>query len=277
MALSENYANGFRFDVTALRLLSTISNIEISDDIQTALKNALFRRNDDLYFLPDVIANKETLKEIVEFANEFLDEYGFFEISKLYTLFENDINDKAIDDEGNFENFYQFINDRDVRCVATHGTRIARLQNKNRDTLFTKVANKITDMIRDEFHGAASEDDIMSNFDVISIDLLSSIIKDYADELVRTEINGIACFQTLETLGLPNEFSEILSDVLMEIDDLGLVPSEEVLHTALSLRMGVNFKAEYNIPNDKTYRYLIAYYYDDTSKREWRYGKFAEV
>jgi hypothetical protein len=41
--------------------------------------------------------------------------------------------------------------------------------------------------------------------------------------------------------------------------------------------LGVNFKVEYNIPDDKTYRRLIATYYKDAPKREWKYGKFAGV
>jgi hypothetical protein len=276
-ALNEKYANGFRFDITALRLLSAESGIEINGEIQTVLKRFLFRRNDDVYFLPDIIADTEMRKEIVEFADEFLDEYGFFEMSELYALFAGNINDKCIYDTDSFESFYLFINKRNVRCVAANGTRIARVQNENVRTLFSGIADKALSIIQEKFDGVVREDDLRAHFLAISTELLSSIIGDHIEDIVKTEINGIVCYQTLDTLGLPDDFSETLSELLSRLDELELSPTDEVLHTALSLTLGVNFKAEYNIPDDKTYRRLIALYYEETPKREWKYGKFAEV
>ena len=275
--LYRNYSTGFRFETTALRLLSAESDIEISGEIQNSLKRFLFRRNDDVYFLPDIIADAETRKEIVEFADEFLDEYGFFEISELHALFAENINDKCIYDTDSFESFYLFINKRNVRCVAANGTQIARVQNENVRTLFSGVADKALAIIQDKFGGVAREDDLRVHFSAISTELLSSIIGDYIEDIVRTEINGIICYQTLDTLGLPDDFSEMLSELLSRLDELELSLTDEVLHTALSLTLGVNFKTEYNIPNDKTYRRLIALYYEGTPEREWKYGKFAEV
>ena len=107
-------------------------------------------------------------------------------------------------------------------------------------------------------------------------DLLARILKEHTEQLVKTEINGIVCYQTLDALGLTDDFSETLADVLEEIDNLGLTPSEDILHTALSIRLGVNFKSEYNVPDDKTYRKLIEMYYKSSPARKWRGGVFAE-
>ena len=276
-ALNEKYKNGFRFDTTALRLLSAESGNEIDCEIQNALKRLLFRRNDDVYFLPDIIADAETRKRIIEFADGLLDKYGFFEISELYALFADNINNKCIYDVDSFESFYVFINSRNVRCVAANGTRIARVQNENVRTLFSGVADKAHSIIQNDFGGVVREDDLKAIFSAISTELLSSIIGDYIKDIVRTEINGIICYQTLDALGLPDDFSETLSGLLSRLDELELAPTDEVLHIALSLTLGVNFKIEYNIPNDKTYRRLIALYYEGMPEREWKNGEFAEV
>jgi hypothetical protein len=87
----------------------------------------------------------------------------------------------------------------------------------------------------------------------------------------------MVCYQTLDTLGLPDDFSNTLSDTLFRLDDLGLTPNEEVLHTALSIALGVNFKMEYNIPDQATYRRLIDIYYKADPPREWKRGVFGEV
>jgi hypothetical protein len=73
------------------------------------------------------------------------------------------------------------------------------------------------------------------------------------------------------------DFSEVLERVLSSFEELGLTPTEEALHTALSFDMGLNFKEEFNMPDQKTYRRLIAYYYKSAPGREWRKGEFVEV
>lgn len=276
-ALALDYPNGFTFDTTAVRLLTDKAGVNIDENIQAILKQMMFRRSDNLYFLIDTVADLETRRKIVDTADDLLANYGCFEISELYSRFADSLNNKCIDSLDNFVIFYEFINKSDVRCVTSHGTRIARVQENNLRNLFLNIAVGITTTVRGEFGGVVSEDDLQAKIPAFSTRLLKQIIKESAEELVKTEINGIVCYQTLDTLGLSDEFSIVLSEVLAMVDDIGLTPSEEVIHTALSLKMGVNFKTEYNIPDDKTYRCLIAAYYKDTPRRKWKRGIFAEV
>jgi hypothetical protein len=278
--LSEDNAGGFRFDTTALRLLSNKAGIEIDDNMRFALKQQMYHRNDDVYFLLDVVADTETREEIVVFADALLNEYGCFEIAELYAMYTDKLNPKCIDDADDFERFYECIGTRDVRCVKAPqiGNRIARYSNGNVWETFGTIAQRIITVTNDEFGGVISEDDLHKKFCAFSEDLLAKIIRNcIGDELLRVEINGIICYQTLDTLGLPDNFSDILSDMLYRIDDLGLTPNEEVLHTALSLALGVNFKEEYNIPDQATYRRLVDIYYKANSPREWKSGVFGKA
>jgi len=275
--LTSDYPNGFVFDTTAIRLLSDKSGINVDDSTQSVLKREMFRRGDDIYFLLDTITNAETRNKIIEFANALLDNYGCFEVSELYTFFIDCLNKRCIDSLKNFEFFYEFINRREIRCVAVYGTRIARVQSKSIYDLSLDLARRIIKVTHDEYGGVISEDDLKNQFPAFSSTLLSNIIKEHAEELVKTEINGIVCYQTIDAFGLSDEFSSVLAETLLQLDDLNLTPSENVLHTALSIRLGVNFKNEYNIPDDKTYRRLIVTYYKDKPKRQWKQGIFAKV
>ena len=273
--LKEYYPNGFTFDTTAVRLLSDKSDIAIDENVQSTLKRIMFRRKDNIYFLLDAITAPGLKKEITDVADSWLDDYGCFEISELYSVFINNVNEKAIRNIDDFEAFYEFIKGRDVRCVGYYGTKIARI-NKSMNDLSAEIAAKIIAIIHDENGGTLNEEELRRRFPAFSLELLATIIKEHAEELVKTEINGIICYQTLDALGLSDEFSETLYGVLEQIDNLGLPPSEEVLHTALSISLGVNFKLEYNIPDDRTYRRLIDKYYKNTPKRKWLRGIFAE-
>jgi hypothetical protein len=278
--LSEDYSGGFRFDATALRLLPNKVGVEIDENMQSTLKQQMFRRNDDVYFLLDVVANAETRKDIVSFAGALLDEYGCFEIPELYVLYADRLNPKCIGGAEDFENFYERISRRDVRCVAAPqiGNRIARYINGNVWEIFSAIAQKIIAITNDEFGGVISEEDLHQKFCAFSTDLLAKIIRNcIGDEILRVEINGVTCYQTLDALGLPDGFSDMLSDTLCRLDDLGLTPNEEILHTALSLALDVNFKVEYNIPDQAVYRRLIAACYKADPPREWKGSVFGKV
>jgi len=278
--LRTDYANGFRFDNTALRLLSSKAGVEVDEPLQSALKRQMFHRADDVYFLLDIVTDAVTRKELVGFANALLDEYGCFEISEFYVMYADKLNPKCIGGAEDFERFYSQICSSDVRCVAAPyiWNRIARRRNSNVWGQFETIAKKIIAVANEEFGGVASENDLHLKFCAFSTDLLAKIIKHRAgNDILRVEINGIVCYQTLDALGLPGNFSDVLSDILYRFDDLGLTPNEEALHTALSLALGVNFKEEYNIPDQETYRRLVAVHYKAEPPREWKGSIFREV
>jgi hypothetical protein len=277
--LSADYAAGFRFDATALRLLSSKAGVEIDKNMQSALKQQMFCRN-GVYFLLDAVADAKTHEDIAGFADTLLDEYGCFEMSELYALYADRLNPKCIGGTDDFEKFYERIGNRDIRCVTAPriGNRIVRYCNGNVWETFDIIAQKIIAVTNDEFGGVVSEDDLHKKFRAFSTDLLAKIIKNcIGDELLRVEINGIVCYQTFGALGLPDDFSDTLSDTLCRLDDLGLPSNEEALHTALSLALGVNFKAEYNIPDQATFRRIVDVHYKATPSREWKSGVFGEA
>lgn len=277
MIMETNYQNGFVFNATSLRLLSEKADRLISDKLQDSLKQTMFRRNDNIYFLPIVISGSEVLDSLIRTAENYIKEYECFECSELYNQFGTWLNQNCIRDVIDFEDFFNFLYDKgDIRCVSQYGTRIARKQELNLKSIFSKLSKRILDAV-DEAGGTVSEDDLKENLQAFSMTLLANIIKEYADELVRTEINGIVCYQSLDALGLSDEFSATLTETLIRFDELGLTPTEDALQTALSFELGVNFKEEYNIPDNKTYRRLIAAYYKGAPKREWQGGIFAEV
>lgn len=278
--LTQNYASGFRFDTTALLLLGAASGVEIDERMQASLKQKMFRRDDGIYFLLDTVADASTRNDIVEFADAFLQEYGCFEIPEFYKLYEDKVNPKCIGNADDFESLYEQIGKSGVRCVAAPqiGNRIARFSNGNVWGTFKEVSAKIVAAITDEFYGSVNEDDLHSKFSAFSIDLLAKIIKSCAaDELVRVEINDSICYQTFDTLGLPINFPDVLSATLEKLEDIGLEPSQDVLHTAISLELGVNFLSEFNLPDWDTYRRLITVFYKAELRREWKRNIFGEV
>lgn len=279
-ALKKNYKSGFRFDTTYVNLLANISGMDIDSDMQTALKHMMFYRDDDIYFLFDTVAGAATRKEILDFADAYLEEYGCFEISEFYKLYDEKVNSNCIRNAEDFESFYRQIGKSSVRCVQAPyiGNRIVRYSNGSVWSTFNDVATKIVDVITNDYYGSCNEDDLQNKFCAFSKDLLGKIIKQCAaDQLIRVEINSSICYQTFDALGLPENFSEILAEALEQLDDIGLEPAQDILHTTLSLKLGVNFRTEYNFPDWETYRRLIHLFYKEEPRREWKNNIFGEV
>lgn len=279
-ALNRNYASGFRFDTTYINLLSNASGVVVDERVQSALKQIMFHRDDDIFFLLDTVADAAMRKNIVDFADAYLQEFGCFEIPEFYRLYEDKVNPNCVRNADDFESFYGQISNSGVRCVRTPqiGNRIARVSNGNVWGAFETIASKIVSVITEKFYGSCNEDDLHIIFCVFSTDLLGKIVKYCAaNELIRVEINGSVCYQTFDVLGLPENFSEVLAETLEKLDDIGLEPTQDVLHTAISLELGLNFKEEFNLPDWDTYRRLIAAFYKAEPRREWKSNIFWEV
>ena len=278
--LNKNYASGFRFDTTYINLLSSASGVEVDGLMQSALKRIMFRRDDGIYFLLDIVADAATRKEIIDFADTYLQEFGCFEIPEFYKLYEEKVNPNCIRNADDFESFYEQIGKSGVCCVQAPsvGNRIARYSNGSVSSTFKEVAAKIISVISEEYYGSCNEDDLHTKFCAFSTDLLGKIIKQCAaDELIRVEINDSVCYQTFDALGLPDNFSEVVAEALERLSDIGLDPTQDALHTTLSLKLGVNFRAEYNLPDWDTYRRLLTAFYKAEPRRDWKYNIFGEV
>ena len=277
-AIKSNYSMGMDFNPTTLRLLENKSQAEISAKLQAELKKLMFKRNDGIYFLTEQIINQENYDKLQTAIRRYMDEFSCFDLPQIYITYSSFFNDKLIRDCDDFEDWLKFSGlFRQTRCVRQYGTRIVRKSDCSIQALFAAISVKISTAVNDNYGGVIEEEQLENIFSPFSTQLLFNIIKDYNENLVRTEINGVVCYQTLDSLGLSDDFSNILDDALTRIDDFGLVPNEETLNTVLSITMGLNFRVEYNLMEGKTFRRLIAHYYKNDIKREWRGGVFMEV
>ena len=273
--LKTDYENGFKFDATSIRLLKNKSGCYIDNNIIDHLKKILFKRKDEVYFLIDAIADDNTRNELISCSDNWLDSFGFFEVQVLADRYLSFLNQNIIIDFNDFIDFYGFIHNRKTRCVDWYRTKIVRISD-NMNNLANRLITELTKVINDDFFGTINEFELRERLPSLSIDLLDKLIKDFSDEIVRTSINDIICYQTIDALGLPNDFSDRINETLELLDSIDLNPTIEVLHTALSINLSRNFKKEYNIPDDKTFKKIIEKHYNLSPTRSWIKGSFLE-
>ena len=272
-----DHPKGFVFNTTTLRLLSEKTGMTIDGSIEASLKKKMFNRGDGVFFLTNKIAKESIIQSIIQQANSFFDDFSFFELSQLHEIFIDKIDNRCLYNLSSFELFLTSVVLRDVRCVSAYGTKLVRKRGINIDSLMRNISKNLIGFVTKDYNGVVASNDLSACFPAFSEMLLSKIINDYAPEIMKTNINGITYYQTLESVGLSDSLSKTLFETLIELDELGLIVCENTLHTALSMRLKVNFKDEYNISDGKTFRKLITLYNKNFPNRKWKYGVFAEV
>lgn len=143
--LRSTYSGGFRFEATSISLLAGISGIQIDTKIKENLENSMFGRRDGIFFLPDQIADEETQTDLLVTTDAYLQNYGCFEVSEVYKEFEKRLNPACIKTVEDFEDYYLWVAQEKVRCVAVPQirSRVVRYSGGNVWETFGEVAKKL--------------------------------------------------------------------------------------------------------------------------------------
>ena len=274
--LQTDYANGFRFNESTLRLFADKIGFALDSATVARMKKEMFCR-DDLYFLPETVADVKTTSEMIATVGDWLRRFEMFDLGRLYERFESRLNAAAIRNLEDFEGYVAFsYNDSTIRCFDKWKARFLRVGGRSQKELFTALFERLRERVAEE-GGTLDEYALTDAFPAFTFDALSRVAKESGEELVVTAINDVACVQTFDALGLPDDFESALTETLDELAALELMPTEDVLHAALSLRFGFNFNVQYNLTETKTYRRLIELNYNGATPRRWKGGVFGEI
>ena len=275
LTILENYSNGLRMEATSLRLLENAANCSIDERLQNELQKVMFRRNDDLYFFPDSITDEESAETILQETTDFLSRFGCFDIAVEYRHCCERFPLRGLRDENDFADFLLFLNPHSFRVTRFCQKSIARKTDVSQKELAERLTNLLRDTIQE--NGYITESELLEIYPAFDSDFFRKLIEKNSNEIFYAEIADVPCYQIIQAAGLDEEFSAILNDVLNEMDRLSLEATSDVLNALLSVRMGVNFRMEYNIPDDRTFRRVIAIRYIGATRRAWKNGKFTEV
>lgn len=275
-SICRHYPKGLRFDETVLRLLEEYSGCRIDQRVQTELRKAMFKRQDGLWFLPDMIADidqgsllqNNTLLEI-------LDKYGCVVVDVLYEDYIAGGDSMVLRNADDFGDYLTFLMPGDIRIANVLSTKIIRRNGTKLEDMIQNTVQLVVKTIEES--GCMGQEDILNVYPVLSESFLRKLLEKYADGIVTTNINDYLCYQTIESLGIDTDFSLNLHDVLDEIRRLSLTPSQDIIHALLSVRLGYNVREEWGLADDRTFRRIISRYYDDDRQRIWKAGCFVEA
>lgn len=274
-AIKSIYASGIRFDNTVLSILGNQCGISITESMCNALRQEMFKRSDGLYFLPELIANKDAIQSIKHMVLSDLNTYYLCEVSKLYEIACAESSVGCIRNTDDYADFLEFLLPDSIRITSAFASRIVRPVGVTTNEVMMKLAEKIFATITE--NGCMTEDDLLLAYPIVSANFLKKLLEKSTDKVITTIINDLLCYQTIEALGFDESFSELLNSILEKIEALELPPTIDILHTLLSVEANQNFRNAYGIPDDKAFRRIITMYYHGQKPRDWKAGCFMEV
>lgn len=269
-----NYPNGMRFDDTVLRLIGDRLDIQIDEDICSALQGEMFKREDGLFFFDAMIADPDECMQIKVQTQRDIDTFGLCEIDVLYERFLAGRENTCIRDANDYVDFLMHLLPDRFRLAIVVRIKIVFRANVSKKESINTLTGRLIETITKK--GSVTEDDLLTEYPVLSKVLLGKLLDKRSDEVIKTTINDIVCYQSVNGLGLDESFSETLNSVLERIEELDLQPSCEVIHTFLSIEYGQNLRDAYLIQDDRTLQRIIARYYTGKIPRAWKAGCFTE-
>lgn len=272
--IMKNYSNGMRFDDTVLRLIEERLSMQIDEDICKALQREMFKRKDDLYFFDAMIADADEIMLIKAQTQSDIDTFGLCGIDVLYKRFIAERDDTCIRNSDDYADFLMHLLPDIIRIATIAQSKIIRHVGVSKKDSINALTNRLIETISEK--GSVTQDDLIADYPVLSEQLLGRLLGKRSDEVIKTTINDIICYQSVNGLGFDASFSETLNSVLEKVETLDLQPTCEVIHTLLSLEYGQNFRDAYLIQDDQTLRRIIARYYTGKIPRAWKAGCFTE-
>lgn len=275
-SIRQYYPNGLRFDDTVLQLLEEYSGCEFNEKIRTELDGFMFKRRDGLCFLPDMIINAEHVSVLQRsIILEMLDKYGCIVVDVLYRNYITSGDSILLRDEEDFEDYLLFLMPDDIRITKKFNCKVVRKIGVAFNDAAQNAAQMVVKTIKE--NECITQEDILGTYPVFSETFLRKLMEKYTDEIVVTKINDCLCYQTIESLGIDSDFSLRLDAVLGEIERFSLMPSQDIIHALLSVKLGYNICEELGIPDDKTFRRIISMYYVGERQRTWKAKCFVEA
>lgn len=275
------YPNGVIFSPMSNRLMEDRMGIAFDETVLTTLRKEMFRRFDDVWLFPEMVASEEIQHQIMNTLMMWLTDYGCFSISALSQQVAFKLHNLS-DDIKEFENFLLFLavghtNAPQLKTRTWKGVRIVYLRGGvDLTTVMARLGHNI-EAVLDVAGGTVTETDLLMKIPALDAALLSTVVKDFLPHIFKTEMNGLICFSYIENLGLPDDFSMQLSETVLQLEALSLDVSETALHTALSLAYGINFNHVYQISDKKTFRNIVAQNFNGKTPHVWSRGVFLEV
>ena len=254
--IREHWPEGFDFSDGAMRLLEGRCG-KIPRGMVAKLKDALFHLRGRLWIVPDAVAPKATIEEILREADSIVADAGFASIARLAKS--PFLEQSRLVGEKERTAFVEFVLSTNGRILIEHGGKKFAVPEHGagnddlrcwcglvREAVEKSCAISYVELTDDQSFGNVDDDS--------AIALLREFEPDVIPEL---DSDGTLSFKMLSDYFLPDDFGTTLGEIVKAADGEGTKLTAAAICTVLSTRYGCDFAQDYALDPAYSLKWVV--------------------
>lgn len=260
IAVSHNFPAGFLFNTATTKLLESAWGRVCSEEEWGDLKREMFKRSDEVYLLPAMVAEEKVIGDMVTRIRGFWDAYGCFALSVLYKEFEEKLKNLTNPDS----DFRLFLQKAVLPLLPEGGKVFGKLQRQlcipedaEEEETIESLAERVRGVLL-ENGDAMLREDLVGNFVYLNETIIEMLLKESIPDAVEIKVDEQSYWKLVEFFYLPDDFKDFLQGTIRKMESNHTAPSLQALSGALELQYGADFRSGYAIDDDEVFKQIIA-------------------
>lgn len=257
--LLADFSEGFEFNDSSVRLLENAAGKACSEAERKELKRVMFKRYDGIYLLQEMVAEPETLAGLKRRIEEYFSHYHAFSLSVLYDEFADHLNALTNPDS----DFRLFLLNAILPELPEGGDIFGR-QQKQLCIPGSSSQREVLEFLAEQFREKLQEngdavlmDELLSELPCLNFASAEDILREQIPDAVEIKMDELQYWKLLESFCLPEDFGEILGQIIDGIEQQGKIPSLQAVSSGLEVQYGGDFREIYAIDDDEVFRQVI--------------------
>lgn len=270
--IATHWPEGFDFSAGAMRLLENRCG-KMPHGMIRRLKGAMFHPRGRFWFVPDVLASHEMRKAFIGDAQRLLAEYDFVSVPLLATRF--DSSEVKLRDDSALEDFVRFL----IQTESTFSVEgdgafvIAQGSESTVKGMLAQFASDVFSFMQERDGNAVPIEEVLEQFPNVDGKTLMDLLSEYEPRLIpEVDAEENLSLKPLASYYLPDDFGDVLTDMIVGMDAAGASPTAAAIATALSEHYSCDFIQNYALDLSYSFKWVITAIWragGDQKARSW--------
>ena len=272
--ICRDFSNGFVFNAGTIKLLENKLGRDCSETEQRELKRIMFKRSDDVYLLPEMVAEDDTIADMTARIREYFAEYGYFSLSILFEEF-GYVLKNLTNPDSDFRLFLlKTILPDDGKIFGRLQRQICIPGNISEEEVTQTLAERIREMLQG-YGDAVCIDDLDNELPYLNKSALEMILQEHIADAIEIKVDGLSYWKLVEFFCLPDDFAEYLQLTVSSMEEAQTAPSLQTLSEAMEQQYGEGFREIYAVDDDDVFKQIIKVCIAD-DQYSWNRNVFAK-
>ena len=272
--LSQAFSTGFNFNATTIKLLENKLGRKCSEEEIKTLKKEMFKRYDNVYLLPEMVADDKTVADMTARIKEYFAEYGCFSLSVLFEEFGYALKNLTNPDSDFRLFLLKTILPDDGKIFGRLQRQICIPGNISEEEVTQTLAERIREMLQG-YGDAVCIDDLDNELPYLNKSALEMILQEHVADVIEIKVDGLSYWKLVEFFCLPDDFAEYLQLTVSSMEEAQTAPSLQTLSEAMEQQYGEGFREIYAVDDDDVFKQIIKVCVAD-DQYSWNRNVFAK-